>query len=94
MAKSAISSGAGKRMVKSLKRQAIESGTNILGDVIEGKNVGESLNEEFSSAVKKTASKAIKGLTKTGKRKRAPKKKSGKTTTKRKKNEQKRPVIF
>jgi len=94
MAKTAITSSAGKRMVNSLKKQALESGANILGDVVEGKNVGESLNEEFSSAVRKTAGKAIKGLSKTGKRKRPPKKISGNFPIKKKKKSQKRDVIF
>ena len=71
--KKAITSNTGKRLINSLKRQAIESGTHVLGDVIQGKNVGDSLNEELSS-VRESAGKALQNLGKSNKRKRSVKK--------------------
>jgi hypothetical protein len=72
IAKKAATSNTGKRLMNSLKRQAIESGTQVLGDVIEGKKIGDSLNNQLSS-VRATAGKALKNLG-NNKRKKAPKK--------------------
>ena len=78
VAKKAIKSNAGRRVLKSMKNQAIESGANVLGDVIQGRDIGESVQQEFASARKsvgKAASKALFNLNK--KRKRPSEKTSG-----------------
>ena len=91
-AKTAIASPAAKRLVKSLKQQAVESGANILTDVIDGKNVGESLSSEFDNVKEKSryaAKKALSNLASSNSRKRKlePAPKSAKKRKKKKKNQ-------
>ena len=72
-AKQVVKSDAGKRMLKSIKQQAIESGSNVLQDVIEGKDLGESVTSEFDDVRGKVRKAATRALSNLGNRKRKAK---------------------
>ena len=59
----AATSNTGRAVLKGLKRQAIDSGTNIVSDLISGNNIKDSLNNEAKN-IRENAGTAIKGLKK------------------------------
>lgn len=42
----AVGSSTGKRVINSVKKQALESGSHVLGDLLEGNNLSDSLSSE------------------------------------------------
>ena len=77
----AVTSKTGKKAIESVKDQLVTSAINMTGDVIQGNDLGESFQNEFSN-VKQTTGDAIKsyaGKNTEGKnesKKKAPKRKA------------------
>ena len=57
--KKALSSKVGEKVVKAVKKQAIDSSLNIAKDLAAGKNVKESLKSEFENAKQNSKRKAL-----------------------------------
>jgi len=65
-----------KRAGKSVAKQALQTGMEVADDVIEGKNLGESVKEHGKTALKTQMKKGRKAITQP-KRKRKPQQKGG-----------------
>lgn len=50
-----------KNLIKTAKRSAIDAGLNVASDVLEGKNLGESLKSNLVTAVSRVADSATAG---------------------------------
>ena len=59
--KKAVTSNTGRAVLKGIKRQAIDSGTNIVSDLISGSNVKDSFNNEAEN-IRGNAVAAVKGI--------------------------------
>ena len=46
----ALKSATGKKIINAVKNQAIDSSINVARDLVEGKNIKESLKDEFENA--------------------------------------------
>ena len=57
--KKALTSKVGEKVVKAVKKQAIDSSINIAKDLAAGKNVKESLKSEFENAKQNSKRKAL-----------------------------------
>ena len=55
----ALKSAAGKKIINAVKNQAIDSSINVARDLVEGKNIKESLKDEFENAKSNAKRKAI-----------------------------------
>ena len=62
VAKKAITSSTGQRVLKSVKRQALESGANIIEDVLSGKNISESAANELKNVKENIKDKSFKAM--------------------------------
>ena len=90
----AVTSETGKKELNSIKDQAVSSAINMTGDVIQGNDLGESFQKEFSkmrqttgNAVKSIAGKDTEGKNKS--KKNAPKRKEVTYNTKMSKRDKK-----
>lgn len=59
IAKKALQSKTGRKIVDAVKEQAIDSSLNIAKEIASGKNVKQSLNDEFKNVKKNTKRKAL-----------------------------------
>ena len=59
LAVKAIKSPAGKKIVNAVKNQAIDSSLNVAKDLVSGKGVKESLQDEFENAKENTKRKIL-----------------------------------
>lgn len=59
LAKKALESNNGKKIINAVKKQAIDSSINVVKDVTQGKQLGESLKDEFQNVKKNVKRKAI-----------------------------------
>ena len=59
IAKKALQSKTGRKIVDAVKEQAIDSSINIAKEIASGKNVKESLKDEFKNVKKNTKRKAL-----------------------------------
>ena len=59
LAKNALKSNAGRRIVNAVKEQAVDSTANIIKDIAGGKNLKESFKDEFENVKKNAKRKAI-----------------------------------
>lgn len=57
--KKAITSSTGKKVVDAVKTQAIDSSINLAKDIVQGGNVGESIQKEFENVKVGAKRKAI-----------------------------------
>jgi len=57
--KKALTSNVGEKVVKAVKKQAIDSSINIAKDLASGRNVKESLQSEFENAKQNSKRKAL-----------------------------------
>lgn len=78
--KSIVTSPITKNLVTAGKKAAIDTGLNVVTDVIEGRNVGESIRENVGQARQRLAQNLRESRAK-----RAPKRKAAPKKTKRKK---------
>ena len=59
LAKKALKSESGKKILNAVKDQAVESTVNVVKDIAGGKNVKESLKEEFQNVKSNAKRRAI-----------------------------------
>ena len=59
VAKKALNSNTGRKIVNAVKEQAIDSSINIATDIAKGRNLKESLEDEFENAKSNSKRKAI-----------------------------------
>ena len=59
VAKKALNSNTGRKLVKAVKEQAIDSSINIATDIAKGRNLKDSLEDEFENAKSNSKRKAI-----------------------------------
>ena len=59
IAKKALQSKTGRKIVDAVKEQAIDSSINIAKEIASGKNVNQSLKDEFKNVKKNTKRKAL-----------------------------------
>ena len=59
VAKKALESNTGRKLVKAVKEQAIDSSINIATDIAKGRNLKDSLEDEFENAKSNSKRKAI-----------------------------------
>ena len=59
VAKKAIQSNTGKKIVDAVKEQAIDSSINLASDIVQGKDIKESFKNEFDNVKDKTKIKAV-----------------------------------
>ena len=59
IAKKALQSKTGRKIVDAVKEQAIDSSINIAKEIASGKNVKQSLKDEFKNVKKNTKRKAL-----------------------------------
>lgn len=93
----AAGSRTGQKLIKTVKKQALESGTNILSDVISGANVGDSINSEYDTAKKnigKKVGRVLKESIGIKKEKRKRPATENKSNIKRRRNKNTRQRIF
>ena len=57
----AVGSKTGRAVLKGLKRQAIDSGANIIGDLVSGNNIKDSLKDEVGN-IRVKAGSAVKRI--------------------------------
>ena len=86
----AATSNTGRAVLKGLKRQAIDSGTNIVSDLISGSNIKDSLGNEAEN-IRANAASAVKRARQTLLEE--PKTKKYKPNKKKKKGRKKRDIF-
>ena len=59
VAKKAIESNTGRKIVNAVKEQAIDSSMNIASDIAKGRNIKESIGDEFENAKSNSKRKAL-----------------------------------
>ena len=58
VAKKAIQSNTGKKIIDAVKEQAIDSSINLASDIVKGKDIKDSLKDEFENVKDKSKRKA------------------------------------
>ena len=59
LAKNVLKSDKGRKIINAVKEQAIDSSVNIVKDIAEGKNLNDSLKDEFQNVKKNAKRKAV-----------------------------------
>ena len=59
VAKKALESNTGKKIVNAVKEQAIDSSINIATDIVKGRNLKDSIGDEFENAKSNSKRKAL-----------------------------------